>query len=137
MLGTRSKVLDAAQTYRTVLEANPDNLAARLGLARNLYYAKQVPESIQEYQNLITLVPDDASIKLELAQVYLDRNLLEDAQRLFVDVLKATNYPLPENGAVQITRRVPGSGEVVSEATRRALRDFAAQERQNAGKRAQ
>lgn len=129
---TRSNFLEAVQNYRAVLTADPENLQARLGLARNLYYSKQVPESIKEYQDLIQRVPDDSIIKLELAQIYLDRNLLEDAQRLFVDVLKSANYPLPESNGTQLSQRVPGSGQILSEATRRAFRDFAAQERQNA-----
>ncbi|HEY0075896.1 MAG TPA: tetratricopeptide repeat protein [Abditibacteriaceae bacterium] len=130
---TRAQFAQAVENYRAVLENQPDNLQARLGLARNLNYLKQVDESIQEYQLLIQRVPDDATIKLELAQVYLDRNRLEEAQRLFVDVLKAANYSLPESVsqlALSVPRRVPGSGEIVSDETRRALHDFAVQESQ-------
>lgn len=126
VFGTRSKFPEAVQNYRIVLESDPENLQARLGLARNLYYARQVPESIKEYQDLILRAPDDMTVKLELAQVYLDRNLLDDAQRLFLEVLKAAKYPLPEAGVVQLFRRVPGSGDALTENTRRAFRDFAA-----------
>lgn len=125
---TRSNFAQAAENYRAVLEQQPNNLPARLGLARNLYYLKQVDESIKEYQLLIQQAPDDATIKLELAQVYLDRNRLDEAQRLFVDVLKAGNYPLPPSVA-QLARRVPGAGDIVSDATQQALKEFAAQEK--------
>ena len=108
-----------------MLEKDPENLQARLGLARNLYYAKQVPEAIQEYQALLQRAPDDLTLKLELAQVYLDRSMLEDAQRLFLEVLKAANYPVPESGAITLSQRVPGSGEVLNDETRRTFRDFA------------
>lgn len=127
---TRAQFAQAVENYRTVVDANPENLQARLGLARNLYYLKQVDDSIKEYLALIQRAPDDTTVKLELAQVYLDRNLLDDAQKWFVEVLKASNYPLPE-GTVQLARRVPGSGEIVSDSTRNALRDFAAKQQKS------
>ncbi len=128
VLGTRSKFIEAAATYKTVLDADPENLQARLGLARNLYYAKQVPEAIKEYQALLQRAPDDLTLKLELAQVYLDRSMLEDAQRLFLEVLKAANYPVPGTGEITLSQRVPGSGEILADETRRAFREFAMRE---------
>ena len=125
---TRSNFALAVENYSAVLEAQPNNLQARLGLARNLNYLKQVDKSIEEYQLLVHQAPDDATVKLELAQVFLDSNRLEEAQRLFVDVLKAASYPLPESIA-QLARLVPGGGDIVSDATQRALREFAAQEK--------
>ena len=125
---TRANFAQAVENYRAALENQPNNLQARLGLARNLSYLKQVDESIKEYQLLIQQVPDDATVKLELAQVYLDRNRLEEAQRLFVQVLKSANYPLPE-GVAELARRVPGGGDIVSQSTQRALREFAAQKK--------
>ncbi len=125
---TRSDFAQAVENYRVVLEIQPTNLQARLGLARNLYYLKQVDDSIKEYQLLIQQAPDDAIVKLELAQLFLDRNRLDEAQRLFVTVLKAANYPLPE-GVAQLARLVPGSGDIVSAGTERALREFAVQQK--------
>lgn len=129
---TRSNFALAAESYRAVLETQPNNLQAHLGLARNLYYLKQVEDSIKEYQLLIQQAPDDATIKLELAQVFLDRNRLDEAQRLFVDVLKAANYALPPSIAT-LARRVPGSGDIVSDETQRALREFASQNKNRQG----
>jgi tetratricopeptide (TPR) repeat protein len=74
----RKQYEPAIAQFRRVLAANPNNLEARLGLARNLYYSRQVDEAIREYQSLIRQVPGDAGIKLELAQLFLDRNRLSE-----------------------------------------------------------
>jgi len=52
---------------------------ARLGLARNLYWSRQVHEAIKQYPEVIRRSPRDDAVKLHLATVYLDRNMLPDA----------------------------------------------------------
>jgi tetratricopeptide (TPR) repeat protein len=91
----RERYADAVATYRKAVDAEPNNLEARVGLARNLYYARQTPEAIEQYRELIKRAPADASIKLELAKIYLDQNQLSDAEALYADVLAANGALLP------------------------------------------
>jgi tetratricopeptide (TPR) repeat protein len=91
----RQRYADAVNTYRKAVDAEPNNLEARIGLARNLYYARQTPAAIEQYRELIKRAPADASIKLELAKIFLDQNQLSDAEALYTEVLAAKGALLP------------------------------------------
>ena len=71
VLTSRQQFGDAIEQFRTALQTDPNNLQAQLGLARNLYYSRQVDDSIREYQKLITEAPADTLPRLELAQIFL------------------------------------------------------------------
>ena len=87
VLTSRQQFAGAIEQFRKVLQLDPNNLQAQLGLARNLYYARQVEDSISEYQKLIGETPADTLPRLELAQIFLDRNRLSEAEVLFNEVL--------------------------------------------------
>ncbi|MGI9089842.1 MAG: tetratricopeptide repeat protein, partial [Gemmatimonadaceae bacterium] len=87
LLSSRQQFGEAVTQFQTVLVVEPNNLEARLGLARNLYYARQVDDSIAQYQELIKRAPADTLPRLELAQIFLDRNRFSDAETLFNEVL--------------------------------------------------
>ena len=87
VLTSRQQFAAAIDQFRKTLQADPGNLQAQLGLARNLYYSRQVDDSIREYQKLIGEAPADTLPRLELAQIFLDRNRFSEAEVLFNEVL--------------------------------------------------
>ena len=105
----RGQFADAITQYQDALQSQPNNLQAQIGLARNLYYARRVDESIAAYQRLIQLAPADTIPRLELAQVFLDRNRLDEAEVLFNQVLS-----LQQRGvaAIPAARRASERGEL-------------------------
>ena len=109
ILTSRQQFAGAITEFRTALAAQPGNVTARLNLARNLYYARQTDESIAEYQKVIQLVPADTLPRLELAQIYLDRNRFSDAETLFNEVLT-----LQQRGvaAIPAARRASQRGQL-------------------------
>ena len=109
VLTSRQQFAGAIEQFRTVLAAEPNNLQAQLGLARNLYYARQVDESIREYQTLIARAPADTLPRLELAQILLDRNRFSEAEQLFNEVL---NLQTRGVAAVPAARRASERGEL-------------------------
>ena len=109
VLTSRQQFSAAIDQYRTALRSDPNNLQAQLGLARNLYYARQVDEAIREYQTLIARAPADTLPRLELAQILLDRNRFSEAEQLFNEVLT-----LQQRGvaALPAARRASERGEL-------------------------
>ncbi len=109
VLSSRGQFAEAIEQYQAALQTQPNNLQAQIGLARNLYYARRVDESIAAYQRLIALAPADTLPRLELAQVFLDRNRLDEAEVLFNQVLT-----LQQRGvaAVPDARRASERGEL-------------------------
>lgn len=96
LLQIKKDFAGAVAGYRRVVQLDSGNLQARLGLARNLYYSKQVDDSINEYKDLLGLAPNDTIVKLDLAHVYLDLNRLDDAEELFTQVVNARSNTLPQ-----------------------------------------
>ena len=109
ILTSRQQFASAIEQYRSALQAEPNNLQAQLGLARNLYYARQVDEAIREYQTLIARAPADTLPRLELAQILLDRNRFSEAEQLFNEVLT-----LQQRGvaAIPAARRASERGQL-------------------------
>ena len=109
VLSSRGQFANAIEQYQAALQGDPNNLQAQIGLARNLYYARRVDESIAAYQRLIQLAPADTMPRLELAQVFLDRNRLDEAEALFNQVLT-----LQQRGvaAIPAARRASERGEL-------------------------
>ena len=109
VLTSQQQFGDAITQFRSALQIDPNNLQAQLGLARNLYYARQVDDSIAEYQKLITEAPADTLPRLELAQIFLDRNRFSEAEQLFNEVLT-----LQQRGvaAIPAARRASERGEL-------------------------
>jgi len=95
VLSLRQQYAAAVNSAKSAVDAQPSNLEARLALARNLYYARQTPEAILQYRELIKRAPADVTVKLELAKIYLDQNQLADAEQIYRDVLVANNSILP------------------------------------------
>ncbi len=87
VLTSRQRFADAITQFRSAIETQPNNLNARLGLARNLYYSRDVEGSIAEYREVIRRLPTDTLPRLELGQIYLDRNRFSEAEALFNEVL--------------------------------------------------
>jgi len=92
---TRGLFEDAVKSFQSAVAVAPNNLEARLGLARNLYYAKRTTEAIKEYEELVRRAPADTTVKLELARVYLDQSDLGRAEALYRDIIVASRTVLP------------------------------------------
>ena len=109
VLTSRQQFSAAVDQFRKTLQADPGNLQAQLGLARNLYYSRQVDDSISAYQKLIGEAPADTLPRLELAQILLDRNRFSEAEVLFNQVLT-----LQQRGvaALPAARRASERGEL-------------------------
>ena len=85
----------ASGYYGSALAASPDNLEARLGLARTLSALHQNDAALEQYQELMRRAPGDARIKLEGAQLLLKQHKLTDAGLLFNQVLALNRSFLP------------------------------------------
>ena len=109
VLTSRQQFSAAIEQFRNALQTDPNNLQAQLGLARNLYYARQVDDSIREYQKLIQEAPADTLPRLELAQIFLDRNRFSEAEVLFNEVL---NLQTRGVAALPAARRASERGEL-------------------------
>ncbi len=109
VLTSRRQFSAAIDQFRKTLQTDPGNLQAQLGLARNLYYSRQVDDSIIAYQKLIVEAPADTLPRLELAQIFLDRNRFSEAEVLFNQVLT-----LQQRGvaALPAARRASERGEL-------------------------
>ena len=109
VLGARQDFAGAVEQYQTALQSAPNSLEAQLGLARNLYYLRRVDDSVNAYERLIQLAPADTLPRLELAQIFLDRNRFDEAERLFNQVLT-----LQQRGvaALPAARRASERGEL-------------------------
>ena len=109
VLTSRQQFSAAIEQFRNALQTDPSNLQAQLGLARNLYYARQIDDSIREYQKLIQEAPADTLPRLELAQIFLDRNRFSEAEVLFNEVL---NLQTRGVAALPAARRASQRGEL-------------------------
>ncbi len=86
-LTSRARFADAIQQFQAAITANPNNLEARMGLARNLNYSRDIEGAIKQYRDLIQLAPADAIPRLELAQILLDQSRYSEAETLYNEVL--------------------------------------------------
>lgn len=74
---------DAVKEYRESLTYKPDDVGARLGLARSLYYLDRLSESESHLINLIEMVPTLADANRLLARIAERGGRLQDAIRYY------------------------------------------------------
>lgn len=91
----------AVHLYHQVLEAQPQNQAAMLQIARVLSWAKDYPESIAQYQRVLQLAPGNVAARVERARVLswsqrFDESIREYEQALR-DVQAESPPPVPVN----------------------------------------
>ncbi|MEQ8858082.1 MAG: PA2778 family cysteine peptidase [Pseudomonadales bacterium] len=72
----------ALTAFRTALGAWPDEPAAQLGVANNLYYLERYPAAVDAYRALLTAHPDDEVAVHNLAMLLLELGRVCEAQRL-------------------------------------------------------
>ena len=85
----------AARTFRAVLEADPDNLDALVGLGRSLTRQKDWAEAHAIWWRLHQRDPSDTEPRLQLARVFKALGKEEEARDLLGQILAAD----PENSA--------------------------------------
>ena len=84
--------VDATAIYGRLLQAQPNNRAARLGLARTLLYARNLSTAQTQVSQLLALSPNDVQVQLLAAQVQLRLDTptsRDEAARLANQVLAA------------------------------------------------
>lgn len=80
---------------RAVVDANPDDPAARAMLASLLTNSGNLTEAIREYEHALELAPNDTGIRLDFARSLQANNRPQDAEAQFKKVLELQ----PENHA--------------------------------------
>ncbi|MCA9068939.1 MAG: tetratricopeptide repeat protein [Planctomycetaceae bacterium] len=73
----------AAGYFHQVLEQSPDNLRARLGLARSLVKHHHFDEAFTEYERLIEYQPDNINIRRELGRMLDGWKGIEHAEQWY------------------------------------------------------
>ncbi len=92
------KYLDAQNLYEEVLALEPNNFAAKLGVARMQHWRGRIENSIESYEGLLHEKPDDLAVMLGLGYVLISNYELDEAKKLFNAVLRNNNN---ESAALQ------------------------------------
>src|SRR4051812_21357157 len=79
----------AADAYRAVLKARPDDLATHVNLGVALVHLDQFDAAISEYETAEKLLPGDPRIELNLALAYQKSGRIREAVRRFEILHKA------------------------------------------------
>ena len=82
--------------YEHVLQLEPNNERAILGLARQLYEEERYEEALQHFQELLTTYPEKTNYQLHVAICQVQLEQYEEALK----VLYRLNYEQPENDSV-------------------------------------
>ncbi|MGH9679155.1 MAG: tetratricopeptide repeat protein [Candidatus Acidiferrales bacterium] len=88
---------NAEQAYRNAVQAQPDDLNHRRGLAQTLLDEQKFPEALEQYQRLTQMDSDDPDNYLRLAEIYKQTGQLDKA----------------EQNIILAKQRAPGSLEVI------------------------
>jgi AAA+ superfamily predicted ATPase len=84
---------DTIRSLREALEISPDNEPLRRHLAGALTGLGRFPEAEQEFRRALTLNPQSAELKIELANVYFQQEKLTQALVIVEDVTSHPNAP--------------------------------------------
>ena len=82
--------------YEKVLQLDPENERATLGMARQLYGEGQYEKAVAIFQRLMTVYPDKTNYQLHVAVCQVQLKQYEEALK----VLYRLNYEQPENDSV-------------------------------------
>lgn len=108
---------DAIQALREALRVSPENLPLRKHLASSLMALARYEEAEKEFRAALALAPDDASLKLGLAQSFAQQGKTSAALVVVEDLIKRPDTPA---GAYLLhTRLLLAGGEV-----ERAVRQY-------------
>lgn len=75
--------------FQNVLQINPKNVAALLGLSKDLEQLKQWRRAAGGYSRVIELAPDNVEAKVRLAKIYVMANALDRAAKLVKEAAAA------------------------------------------------
>lgn len=81
--------------YSRILEKNPEDKEARLGIIKMLKETGKTREAVKELQILLKVDPRDQEAQAEMCRLYIDLNQGVDAQRIANDLCEKD----PENAA--------------------------------------
>ncbi len=68
------------EAYRKAVDADPDEVAHRKGLAQTLLNEEKFPEALEQYQHLAEMEPDNPENYLRLSQIYRHTNQFDLAE---------------------------------------------------------
>jgi tetratricopeptide (TPR) repeat protein len=77
--GRQQRYAEAETLFRRVLQLNPKSVVAYRNLVSALVSQDKIDDAVAESQNLVKLAPEDSSLKVELAQLYLGRGQFAEA----------------------------------------------------------
>ena len=84
---------DAIHALREALKHSPDNLPLRLHLADSLVSLARYEEAEREYKSAVQLAPHDPTVKLGLANAYLQGGKASPAMVVVEELIKLPNPP--------------------------------------------
>ena len=83
----------AIAALREALKHSPDNLPLRRHLAETLMSIARFDEAEQEYRHALAQAPDDAGLKVGLANAFYQQNKNSQALVIVEDLLKRSDTP--------------------------------------------
>lgn len=100
--GDTQFIMQAVQTFRDVLDINPKNTDALLGLASLCVQSGVYDKAILYYQKYLEQRPDDLQAKTDYAMATFKIGNLEQGDKLITEVLKVDNkfFPAYAVGAI-------------------------------------
>ena len=72
---------NAEQAYRKGVEAEPDNIDHRRGLAQTLLNEEKYPKALEQYQRLTAMETENPDNYLHVAEIYLQMKQYDQAER--------------------------------------------------------
>ncbi len=75
----RGRFKTSDQLFQKVLQYDPDNFSALIGLANNTYYRGNLDQALARYQQARTVNPDRGEVGYNMAQVYFKKLFIPEA----------------------------------------------------------
>jgi tetratricopeptide (TPR) repeat protein len=95
MMRAKGDLTGAAAEYRQAIAAKPDFLAARLGLARDLYSDHKTDDAEREVQYVLNANPSDPEANYLMGEILVNRVELADALPFLLKALDASTEEIP------------------------------------------
>ena len=95
MLRAKGDLAGAATEYRQAIAANPDFLAAHLGLARDLYSDHRAEDAEHELQSVLKANSDDPEANYLMGEILVNREALASALPFLIKALRVSPEELP------------------------------------------
>jgi tetratricopeptide (TPR) repeat protein len=95
LLRAKGDLAEAAGEYRKAIAIQPGFLAAHLGLARDLYSDRKLPEAEGEVRGVLGASDQDPEANYLLGEILVNREALEDAFPYLQKALRASAEELP------------------------------------------